>query len=101
MEMLSATLIFLTSLPVKSYLNIIGQPEMVDGLDDAINRGLTVRELSLDIRKALFRRRVFSRRLFDLVEILQDLKLIARHVSIIYFTSSNLTANRTSSQWKC
>lgn len=63
-------------MPVKLYLQVIGQTQKIPGLEDCLADDLTIRQLPVAIKSALFHRRVFSRRLNDLLDVLRKLKLV-------------------------
>ncbi len=58
------------------YLQVIGHTKLVEGLEDAIERALTIRELTSEIRQALFHRRVYIRHIYTLLDIMTSLQLV-------------------------
>jgi hypothetical protein len=65
-------------MPVAMYLQIIGQTARVEGLAEARDQGVLVKDLPDAIRSSLFSGRQFTRRLQGLVELLQAMHVVRR-----------------------
>eukprot|EP01087_Luapelamoeba_hula_P022295 TRINITY_DN7955_c0_g1_i7.p1 TRINITY_DN7955_c0_g1~~TRINITY_DN7955_c0_g1_i7.p1 ORF type:complete len:634 (+),score=86.70 TRINITY_DN7955_c0_g1_i7:273-2174(+) len=66
----------LRSLPLSLYLRILGQMKMIPGLEEAVEQNLTVRELSLEMRRVMFSRRAYTGRLEEIMNILKVVGLV-------------------------
>lgn len=81
-------------MPIKIYLQVIGQGSWIDGLEQCIQQELSIEQAPDSVRHALFNRRVYSSKLNQLTEILKELNLIsaeANNVRISLYIYSHIT----------
>lgn len=63
-------------MPIRLYLQVIGQTSIIDGLDEYKDTDVLFEELPTAIKDALLYRRLFMRHIYGIFAVLEELQLL-------------------------